>query len=93
MEALRGVLLALNSVLAVMQIVIVIRVFIEFKAVRRDAQPIRLLLQISEPLLAPVRKLLNAGNKDRQRRFDLSPLVVILILYLLRQLIRRTLGY
>ncbi len=90
---MRGVLLALNSVLAVMQIVIVIRVFIEFKAVRRDAQPIRLLLQISEPLLAPVRKLLNAGNKDRQRRFDLSPLVVILILYLLRQLIRRTLGY
>lgn len=72
-----------------MEVVLVIRVICEFKLIRRDSGPFQFLLKITDPLLDPVRKILikNAGKKGL--KFDISPLFVIILLYLINTLLKR----
>jgi uncharacterized protein YggT (Ycf19 family) len=88
MSILQAFIIALRSVIGVMQIVLVFRVACEFRLIRRDCWPFRFLLSISEPLLEPVRKLL--GKQDNKPlKFDFSPLFLIFLLYLINILLRR----
>ncbi|MGI6124014.1 MAG: YggT family protein [Acetivibrionales bacterium] len=63
--------------------------FCEFKLIHRNSGPFQFLLLITEPLLNPVRKMLLKGNKGKPLRFDISPLFVIILLYLINRLLRK----
>jgi YggT family protein len=82
-------IIALRAVINVMEVLLVIRVFCEFKLLRRNSGPFQFLLLITEPLLNPVRKMLSKANKDKPLRFDISPLFVIILLYLINSLLKR----
>lgn len=83
---MQALIIALRSVISVMEFVILLRVLCEFIVVKRDSAPMRFIVQVSEPLLLPVRKLLAKNNKDTKQKFDLSPLVAMIILYILSRL-------
>jgi uncharacterized protein YggT (Ycf19 family) len=71
-----------------MEIVIVIRVLCEFKAIRRDSGPFQFFLSVSEPLLDPVRKLLLREAKEKKLKFDISPFIVLILLHILKTLLK-----
>jgi uncharacterized protein YggT (Ycf19 family) len=89
MENYYALIAALRAVIGAMQIVLVIRVLFELMVLPRDSRPFRFIIYISEPLLNPVRKLLSAQTKAKNLKFDVSPLVVIILLYLINILLKR----
>ena len=81
--------MALRAVIYVMEAVLIIRVICEFKLIRRDSTGFKFLLSITDPLLNPVRKLLVKANKEKPLRFDISPLFIIILLYLICTILNR----
>ena len=73
-----------------MEAIILLRVLCELIVVKRDSAPMRFIIQVSEPLLVPVRRLLERGYRKRRikMRMDLSPIVVMIILYFISRLLR-----
>lgn len=49
---------------------------------------VRTLIQITEPILAPTRKLLNRFGISQKLPIDISPIVAILILNIISRVIR-----
>lgn len=88
MGQLQVFIAALRAVIGVMQIVLIIRVLLEFKAVSRASGLFKFIYSVSEPLLSPVRKILLVQSKKKSRSIDISPLVVIIVLYLLSKILR-----
>jgi len=90
MSGLQIIVISLRSVIGAMEVVILARVLCEFKAIRRDSMPFRLLFTISEPLLEPVRKILARQYNNNKIRFDFSPFIVMIILYIINVLLRNS---
>ncbi|NLU32332.1 MAG: YggT family protein [Clostridiaceae bacterium] len=90
MTVLQAAGFALRSVVYAMEAIILLRVICELVVVKRDSAPMRFIVQVSEPLLIPARKLLaSIYRKSRiKMRMDLSPIVVMIILYLIVRLLR-----
>lgn len=79
---------ALRSVVYTMEAIILLRVLCEWLVVKRDSAPMRFIIQVSEPLLIPVRRLLEPKSRKSRMRMDLSPVVAMFILYLIGRLLR-----
>jgi len=90
MTVLQAAGFALRSVVYAMEAVILLRVICELVVVKRDSVPMRFIVQVSEPLLVPARRLLKRmfRRSGIRMRMDLSPLVVMLVLYLIGRLLR-----
>lgn len=90
MTVLQAAVFALRSVVYAMEVIILLRVLCELIVVKRDSAPMRFIIQVSEPLLVPVRRLLERGYRKRRMkmRMDLSPIVVMIILYFISRLLR-----
>ncbi|NLI38890.1 MAG: YggT family protein [Clostridiaceae bacterium] len=90
MTVLQAAVFALRSVVYAMEAIILLRVLCELIVVKRDSAPMRFIIQVSEPLLVPVRRLLERGYRKRRMkmRMDLSPIVVMIILYFISRLLR-----
>ncbi|MDI9513937.1 MAG: YggT family protein [Bacillota bacterium] len=90
MTVLQAAVFALRSVVYAMEVMILLRVLCELIVVKRDSAPMRFIIQVSEPLLVPVRRLLERGYRKRRMkmRMDLSPIVVMIILYFISRLLR-----
>lgn len=86
---MQAFIIALRSVLGVMEVVIIVRMFCEFKAIRRESRAFKFLLFISEPLLNPVRKILLKQAEEKRLKYDISPLVVMILLYMFSELLKR----
>lgn len=80
---------AINFLLAFIQYAIFIRAIISWFPISRDNPLIRLLYQITEPLLAPVRNLLTRlmSRSGRYMMIDFSGIIVFLLIGLLRRII------
>jgi YggT family protein len=78
--------MAIDLVLSVIEYAILARVLISFLPISRDNQLIRLLYQITEPILAPLRNLLEKSPIGGNSMFDFSPLIAFLIIGLIRNL-------
>jgi YggT family protein len=66
-----------------LSVAIFIRVILSWVAKGYDNFFSNFIFEITEPLLAPIRRFTTVGA------FDLSPIVVIIILEIIRELIRR----
>ncbi|MEP7290153.1 MAG: YggT family protein [Chloroflexota bacterium] len=72
----------IDLLLNIFQLILLARVLLSwFPNFDRSNPIVRLLYDITEPILAPIRNLL-----PRNLGFDLSPLIVFLIIALLRRL-------
>lgn len=77
---------AINLLLLVVEFGIFVRVIISWIPVPRDNQFIQLLYQVTEPLLAPIRGLLERSSIGNNLMIDFSPWIAILIIEFLRRL-------
>ncbi len=70
------------------ELILLIRAFISWLPVNRDNRFIDLLYKVTEPVLAPVRNLISriAG---KPLPVDFSPIIVLLLLAILREIIFR----
>ena len=89
MWKVQAFIIALRSVIGVMEVVLIVRVLCEFKAIRRDSKAFMFLLLISEPLLNPVRKIFIKQARENRLKYDISPFVVMILLYMLSTLLKR----
>ncbi|HOK43509.1 MAG TPA: YggT family protein [Thermoclostridium caenicola] len=88
MILLQACAFALRSVVYTMEAVILLRVVCEFFVIKRDSAFMKFIIQVSEPLLIPVRKLLAQKPGKTRMRLDLSPVVAMFILYFISRLLR-----
>jgi len=78
---------ALDIVLLIIQYAIFIRAIISWFPVSRDNPLIRLVYQITEPLLAPVRNMLYRLTSGRYMMIDFSGVIVFFLIGVIRSII------
>ena len=86
---------AIDLVLRIIEYAILARVIISWLPISRDNQIIRLLYQITEPILAPIRGIIQRSAISRNMIIDFSPLIAFLLIRLIRNMLIRLLlmGY
>lgn len=78
---------AVDVLFKIMEYAILARVLITWLPIPRDNQIIRLLYQITEPILGPVRNIVNKSALGRNMMIDFSPVIAFLIIGLVRNII------
>lgn len=75
-------------VLQILEWAIFARVIISWLPIPKDNRFIRLLYQITEPILAPIRALIQKSSIGKNMMIDFSPLLAFLLIGLVRNMIR-----
>ena len=83
------IILALNYVLLFIQYAILVRAVISWLPVSRNNSLVRLLFQITEPVLAPIRNLISRSTAGRGFMFDFSPVITFIIIGIIRNILFR----
>ncbi|MCX8129971.1 MAG: YggT family protein [Clostridia bacterium] len=86
---------AIDLLLMIIEYAILARVIISWVPVPKDNQFIRLLYQVTEPVLAPIRGLIERSAMGRNMMIDFSPIIAFILINIVRNVIRRMLlgGY
>lgn len=69
------------------ELVILVRVFLSWLPVPKDHRLVNLLYQVTEPILAPIRSLIERSSFGRNMMFDFSPIVAFLLIGLIRNIV------
>lgn len=83
---------ALQRLVQIIEFLIIVRVFLSFMNVRTNNIIIESVFNITEPILSPIRQLMQKLNINTGY-FDFSPLIAILLLRFLHIIIRRILFF
>ena len=75
--------LIIDIFIQVLIVAVFIRVLLSWFQVNPENSFVNFVYEITEPLLAPFRRFVTVGM------FDLSPIIVIILLEVIRELIRR----
>jgi YggT family protein len=82
-----GLRSAISFIFSVMEFAILIRVFISWIPVPKENRLIGLLYQVTEPILAPIRSMIERSSFGKNMMFDFSPIVAFLLIGLVRNII------
>lgn len=82
---------AVDWVLAFIEYAILARVIISWLPVSRDNRFIRILYQLTDPILTPVRNIIERSAIGKNAMFDFSPIVAFLLIGVLRNILVRVL--
>jgi YggT family protein len=77
----------INIVFSVIELMILARVLLSWLPVDKSGSFFDLLYMITEPILGPIRRMLEKSPFGRNMMFDFSPIVAFLLLSLVRALI------
>lgn len=80
---------AIIKLIEIIELLILARVFLSWVPNMRDNQIVRFIYQITEPLLAPVRSMIERSSFGRNMMIDFSPIIVFLILGILKRILAR----
>lgn len=80
-----AVYIALNWVLRIFELALILRVLISWLPVGRDIKAIEMLYTITEPVLSPVRKMMNRSALFGNSMFDFSPIAVFILILVLKR--------
>ena len=69
------------------QFAILARIIISWLPIPRENRFIKLLYAITEPILGPIRGMIERSAFGKNMMLDFSPIVVILLIYFIRSLI------
>jgi len=79
----------IGMVLNILEVAIIIRVIISWLPLPKDnqivAQVVNVVYMVTEPMLGPVRKMIEKFSSGRSMMIDISPIVVFFLIQLLRQ--------
>lgn len=78
---------AVRYLIDLLELAIFITVIISWLPIQKDNRFIKLLYQITEPIMAPIRNLLQRSSFTKNLMIDFSPVVAILLLELLKGII------
>ncbi|NLC67271.1 MAG: YggT family protein [Clostridiaceae bacterium] len=81
---------AIDYLLVFIQYAIFARVIVSWLPISRNNSIIRLLYQITEPILAPLRGIIERSPFGRNMIFDFSPVLAFILIGLIRNIIFRT---
>jgi len=82
---------AVDLLLGFMELAILARVLLSWLPISRSGQLVRLLYAITEPILAPIRAMLERSSFGRYMMLDFSPIVAFIIIRLIESIILRIL--
>jgi YggT family protein len=77
---------AVDVLLTVIEVLIFLRVIISWFPAMRENPLVRFLYLVTEPILGPIRTLIQKSAFGANFMFDLSPIVVWLIIRVIRML-------
>jgi len=78
---------SLGIILSIIELLIFVRVIISWLPIPRDTQLVRILYQLTEPILAPIRNIIQKSALGANMMLDFSPIVAWLIIRVIRMLI------
>lgn len=84
-----AILTAFFWVLRIVEYAILARVIISWLPINKDNKIIALLYQITEPILAPIRSIIERSAMGKNMMMDFSPIIAFLLISLLRNIIAR----
>lgn len=77
----------ISLIFFIIELAILIRAFLSWLPVPKEHKLIDLLYQVTEPILAPIRNLLQRSSFGRNMMFDFSPIIAFLLIGLLRNIV------
>ena len=77
----------ISIVFTIIEFAILARVLISWLPVPRENRLIQMLYTITEPILAPIRALIERSSFGKNMMFDFSPIVALLLVYVVRSII------
>lgn len=78
---------AVRIIFGVLELAILVRAFISWLPVPRGHRLVRLLYQITEPVLAPIRSLIQRSSFGHNMILDISPIIALILLAIVRTFI------
>jgi YggT family protein len=78
---------ALGILFTVIEFAILARVLITWFPVPKENYLVRMLYQITEPILAPVRNIIQRSAMGKNMMFDFSPVIAFLLIGLIRNIV------
>jgi YggT family protein len=78
---------AIIILLEIIQYAILLRVIISWLPVPKDNQLIRILYQVTDPVLLPIRNMIEKTSWGKNMMFDFSPLIAFFIIMLLIRIV------
>lgn len=89
---MNGVIIAaIYYVFKFIEFAILARVIISWLPVPKENQLIRILYQITEPILAPIRSILDRSEMGRNMMVDFSPIIAFILITLIENILLRAL--
>jgi YggT family protein len=79
--------LAVKYLIDLLELAVFLTVIISWLPIQKDNRFIRILYQITEPVLAPIRNLLHRSAFTKNLMIDFSPVIAILLLELLKSIV------
>jgi YggT family protein len=76
-------------VFSAFELLILVRAFISWIPVPREHRLVRLLFQITEPILAPIRSIIQRSSFGHNIMIDISPIIALILLSIIRNIILR----
>ncbi|MEN6314369.1 MAG: YggT family protein [Clostridiaceae bacterium] len=74
-------------IFGVMELALLVRAFISWLPVPREHRLVRLLYQITEPILAPIRSLIQRSSFGHNMILDISPIIALILIAIVRTFI------
>lgn len=78
---------AVRYLVDLLELAIFITVIISWLPVKKDNRFIKLLYQITEPIMSPIRSLLQKSEFTKNLMMDFSPIVALLLLELFKGIV------
>lgn len=83
---------AIDLLLRFIEYAILGRVIVSWLPIPKDNQVIRLLFQVTEPILAPIRSLINKSSVGKNMMLDFSPIIAFILIGLIRSVVSWYIG-
>lgn len=80
---------AIVKLIQLIELLILARIFLSWLPNLRYNPIVNFIYAVTEPILAPIRSMLQRSSFGRNMMFDFSPVVVFIILAIIRQLLAR----
>ena len=82
-----------SIVFTILEFAILARVLISWLPVPKEHRLIQMLYTITEPILAPIRALIEKSSFGKNMMFDFSPIVAFLLIGIIRNIVLSLIGF
>lgn len=79
----------INILLDILVMIIAIRAIVSWIPIPKESAFLKILYKITDPMLEPIRKLIQRSAFGQNMMVDFSPVILILIIYILRGILNK----